>query len=183
MTAAIARWTIDDYHRMLDAGILDQRRVELLKGVVIEMSPEGTPHSYFSDLFANQLRTALAGRAQIREAKPITLPNDSEPEPDIAVVQPLDEVYLEHHPYPENIFLLVEYSDSSLTKDLETKSKVYAEVEISEYWVVNLRDRCLVVFRKPQDGEYRSQQTLVTGDVTPLAFQDLTIAVARLMNK
>ncbi|WP_366517108.1 Uma2 family endonuclease [Microcoleus sp. PH2017_40_RAT_O_B] len=145
MTLSTAKWTIDHYHRMIETGILDDRQVELLNGVIVEMVPEGTAHTYFSDRFANQLRVALSTRAQIREARPITLPNNSEPEPDIAVVQLLNDVYLQHHPYPENIFWLIEYSDSSLTKDLEEKSKIYAAAGIPEYWVVNLRDRLLIV--------------------------------------
>jgi Uma2 family endonuclease len=155
----------------------------LLKGEIVEMAPEGTPHTYFSDRFANQLRAALGSRVQIREGRPITLLNDSEPEADIAMVQPLDDVYLDHHLYPENIFLLIEYSDSSLTKDMETKSKVYAEAGIQEYWVVNLKDRQLIVFRDPKNGKYQTQRTLTSGTIAPLAFPDVTIQVARLMSK
>jgi len=80
----------------------------------------------------------LGDRATIRLSKPITLPNHSEPEPDIAIAQRLGREYLQHHPYPENIFWLIEYSDSTLSKDLEIKSKIYAEVGILEYWVVNI---------------------------------------------
>jgi Uma2 family endonuclease len=89
----------------------------------------------------------------VRLAKPITLPNTSEPESDIAIVQRLGREYLEHHPYPDNIFWLIEYSESSLEKDLEIKRKIYAQVGIPEYWVVNLKRRQLIVFRDPQDGE------------------------------
>jgi Uma2 family endonuclease len=113
----------------------------------------------------------------VSPAKPITLPNDSEPEPDLAIVQRLGREYLEHHPYPENIFWLIEYSDSSLDKDLETKSKVYAQVRIPEYWVVNLKKRQLIVFRDPQDGEYASKSTLTMGTIYPLAFPDVAVSV------
>lgn len=69
----------------------------------------------------------LGQRAKVRQAKPITLPqSNSEPEPDIAIVQRLGLDYREHHPYPENIFWLIEYSDSTLSKDLELKNKIYA---------------------------------------------------------
>lgn len=183
MSITAVKWTVDDYHRMINAGILQDRRVELLRGVIVEMAPEGTPHTYFSDRFANQLRNLLAGKAQIREGRPITLPNDSEPEPDVAIVQPLDDVYLEHHPYPENIFWLVEYSNSSLTKDLEAKTKIYAESAIHEYWVVDLRNCRLVVFHSPVESEYQQKITLTNGTVTPLAFPDVDIEVTRLMRR
>ncbi|MBD2337515.1 Uma2 family endonuclease [Calothrix sp. FACHB-156] len=177
MVVTTAKWTIDEYHRMIAAGILDDRRVELLKGEIIEISPEGEPHAYFSTEAGEYLSRILGERATIRPAKPITLPNNSEPEPDIAIVQRLGREYLNHHPYPENIFWLIEYSDSTLEKDLEIKSKVYAEVEIPEYWVVNLRKRQLVVFRDPQDGEYASKSTLTGGMIYPIAFPDIAVAV------
>ncbi|BAY90555.1 MULTISPECIES: Uma2 family endonuclease [unclassified Tolypothrix] len=177
MVVTTAKWTIDEYHRMIAAGILDDRRVELLKGEIIEMSPEGEPHAYFSTEAGEYLSRILGERATIRPAKPITLLNNSEPEPDIAIVQRLGREYVNHHPYPENIFWLIEYSDSTLEKDLEIKSKVYAEAEIPEYWVVNLRKRQLIVFRDPQDGEYASKSTLTGGTIYPIAFPDIAVAV------
>ncbi|MBD2198275.1 MULTISPECIES: Uma2 family endonuclease [Calothrix] len=177
MVVTPAKWTIEEYHRMIAAGILDNRLVELLQGKIIEMSPEGEPHAYFSSEAGEYLTRLLGDRATIRPAKPITLVNNSEPEPDIAIVQRLGREYLNHHPYAENIFWLIEYSDSSLEKDLEIKTKIYAEAEIPEYWVVNLRKRQLVVFRDPQDGEYASKSTLTGGTIYPVAFPDIAVAV------
>ncbi len=183
MTFIAAKWTIDDYHRMIAAGILCDRQVELLKGEIVEMSPSGEPHAYSSDEAGEYLSELLAKRAKIRQAKPITLPNDSEPEPDIAVVQRLGRVYREHHPYPENIFWLIEYSNSSLEKDLERKSKIYAEAGIREYWVVNLKTSHLVVFREPLNGDYATKFTLNTGTIKPLAFDDIDVSVEQILNK
>jgi Uma2 family endonuclease len=177
MTLTVVKWTLDDYHRMIAAGILADRRVEMLKGEIVEMSPEGEAHAYFSSEAGEYLMRLLGDRAMIRSAKPITLPNHSEPEPDIAIVQRLGREYLEHHPYPENILWLIEYSDSTLEKDLETKSKIYAEVNIPEYWVANLKSRQLVIFQQPQDGEYTAKFTLTGGIVYPLAFPDVAISV------
>lgn len=182
MTVTIAKWTIHEYHRMIAAGILDDRRVELLKGEIVEMSPEGEPHAYFSSEAGEYLIRLLGDRAMIRISKPITLANDSEPEPDIAIVQRLGREYLQHHPYPENVFWLIEYSDSSLDKDLETKSKVYAQAKILEYWVVNLKKRQLVVFRDLQDGEYVSKSTLNGGVIYPLAFPDVAVSVDAIVS-
>ena len=173
MTVMTEKWTIEEYHQMIAAGILQDRRVELLKGEIVEMAPEGEPHAYFSSEAGEYLMRLLGERATVRLAKPITLPNASEPEPDIAIVQRLGKEYLEHHPYPENVFWLVEYSDTSLEKDLTVKSQVYAEVGIPECWVVNLRERELVVFRSPQDGEYTSRMILTTGTLNPSEFPDL----------
>ena len=125
MTISTYQWAIDRYHQAVEAGVFEDQAVELLKGELVLMPPEGTPHAYYSDRAARYLRRLLETDelAYVREAKPITLPNASEP--DIAIVQPLDQVYLDHHPYPENVFWVIEYAQSSLTKDLEIKSKVY----------------------------------------------------------
>lgn len=182
MTIITAKWKIEDYHHMIAAGILSDRKVELLKGEIVEMPPEGEPHAYCSDEAGEYLAKLLGDRAKIRQAKPITLPNNSEPEPDIAIVQRLGRDYREHHPYPENIFWLIEYANSSLEKDLEIKSKIYAEVGIPEYWVVNLKKSHLVVFREPVDGEYATKITLTSGEIQPLTFPDISVAVAQIIN-
>ena len=146
------------------------------------MPSEGTPHAYLSDRAAKYLREILKGRAAIREGKPITL-KDSEPEPDIAIVQDLDEEYFEHHPYPENIFWVIEYGNASLTKDLEVKSKIYAKAGIQEYWVVNLKRMELIVFRDPIEDEYRERRTFVQGEVRLLAFGEIAIEVSQLIRR
>jgi Uma2 family endonuclease len=182
MPITTAKWTIADYHQMIASGILDERRVELLHGEIVEMLLEGEPHAYLSSEAGEYLAEILGKQASIRPAKPITLPNNSEPEPDVAIVQRLGREYLEHHPYPENIFWLIEYSDSSLDKDLDLKSKIYAEAAIVEYWVVNLKKGYLIVFRNPQDGEYASKMTLTDGTIYPLAFPTIEIVVKAIID-
>ena len=188
MTVTTAKWSIESYHQMIRAGILDDRAVELLNGEIIEMPPEGTFHSSLSTGGREYLSQMLGNRALVREGHPITiLLSNSEPEPDLAIVQRLQEnvenEYWDHHPYPENVYWLVEFSDSSLKKDLDAKAKTYAAAGIVEYWVVNLKDIELVVMRDPVDGEYRSQITFLSGTVTPLAFPDIAIQVSRLLRK
>ena len=182
MTLATAKWTLDDYHRMIAAGILQGRRVELIHGEIITMPPEGEFHAYSSDEAGEYLIYLLGQRAKARQAKPITLPQqNSEPEPDIAVVQRLGDEYQRHHPYPENIYWVIEYSNSSLKKDLEVKTKLYAAAGLAEYWVLDLKRRALQVFREPGSDGYQRQQTLMTGDVKPLAFPDIAISIRRLL--
>lgn len=182
VTLTTAKWTVEDYHRMIAAGILAGRHVELLSGEIVEMAPEGRPHAYSSDEAGEYLIYLLGNRAKVRQGKPITLPqSNSEPEPDIAVVQRLGRDYREHHPYPENVFWLIEYSESSLSKDLEVKSKIYATVGIPEYWVINLRTMQLILFRVPTDKGYQSKETLIQGDIKPLAFPDISISIGRLL--
>ncbi|MEL7142808.1 MAG: Uma2 family endonuclease [Cyanobacteria bacterium J06643_4] len=183
MTVVAAKWTLEEYHQMIASGVLDDRRVELIRGEIVEMAPEGKPHAYFSTVSGSYLVRALGELATVRQAHPITLPNGSEPEPDVAIVKPLGLEYLEHHPYPEDIFWVMEYSDATLTKDLEIKSAVYAEVRIPEYWVIDLKVRSLIVFQNPQAGKYTARNTYTSGNVTPLAFPDLSIPINQIVSK
>ncbi len=183
MTVTTAKWSLADYHRMIQAGILDDRRVELLQGEIIEMSPEGESHAYSSSEAAEYLADTLGKQVTVRQAKPITLPNNSEPEPDIAIVQRLGREYRSHHPYPQNIFWVIEYSDSSLEKDLELKSKIYAEAGILEYWVVNLKTLELVIFREPQNREYTSKMVLTGGSIQPLSFPGVILSIEAILNR
>lgn len=177
-----AKWTLDEYHQMIASGILSDRQVELMRGEIVETGKESVLHAYRSHEAGEYLMGVLGDRAKVRQAHPVTLPNASEPEPDLAIVQRLGREYRSHHPYPENIFWLIEYADSSLDKDLQVKSSVYAEVGIREYWVVNLPARQLIVFRDPQNGAYTAETILTTGIIHPLAFPDLAISVDLLLN-
>ncbi|MEM9008982.1 MAG: Uma2 family endonuclease [Cyanobacteria bacterium P01_F01_bin.86] len=185
MTSALvtAKWSLEEYHRMIEAGILSDRRVELLQGEIVEMAPEGEPHAHLSSDAADYIREVLRGQVKVREEKPITLPDASEPEPDIAVVQNLGDIYLEHHPYPENIFWVIEYADSSLTKDLEFKRQIYAEAGIREYWVINLKRMELVVFSEIIAGCYQRKKTLTNGNISPTAFPETALAVNRFIRR
>ncbi|MGB3493276.1 MAG: Uma2 family endonuclease [Elainellaceae cyanobacterium] len=183
MTVTIAKWTLDQYHQMIEAGILIGQSVELLNGEIIEVSPEGPEHAQLSTDGADYLRELLEQDALIRDAKPITLPNsNSEPEPDIAIVQPLRDRYRTCHPYPEHIFWLIEYASSSLAKDLDAKRKAYARAEIIEYWVVNLKQRQVTALREPSQGDYQSEITVTGGMLYPVAFPSVAVAVNRLLN-
>jgi Uma2 family endonuclease len=182
VTITTIRWTLEDYHHMIEAGILAGRQVELLNGEVIEMSPEGPEHAQLSTDAADYLRNLLGSRALIRDAKSITLPESgSELEPDVAIVQPLRSLYRTRHPYPENVFWLIEYASSSLSKDLEIKRQAYAAAGIQEYWVVDLKNRQVIVLREPIEGDYQQEKRLVGGEVSPLVFPEIVISIQRLL--
>jgi Uma2 family endonuclease len=175
------KWTHEKYHQAIDRGIFTDERVELLRGEIIVMAPEREPHAYYNTEVADYLRNLLQHKAKIRDAKPITLPNNSEPEPDIAIVQPLGKEYLKHHPYPENIFLIIEFSQATLNKDLNEKKDIYAKAGIIEYWVVDLQHSELKIFRDLFNGQYTSEQTLKSGLIYPLAFPDISIDLQQLI--
>lgn len=183
MTITTLKWTIADYHRLIEAGILDDHHVELLNGDIVEMAPEGIPHASSINEAADYLRDLLGTRARIREQNPVTLLHNSEPEPDIAVVARDATIYRDHHPYSENIYWLIEYADSSISKDLEIKRETYALAGIQEYWVINLKTMELVVHRTPVNGDYQSVLTLTHGDLMPLAFPDISVSVQRILRR
>ncbi|PSF36828.1 hypothetical protein C7H19_12745 [Aphanothece hegewaldii CCALA 016] len=178
----LAKWTVEDYHRMIETGILVDRRLELIAGEIVEMTPEGPLHRYVTDTAADYLRSLFFGKAKIFEAHPITLP-DSEPEPDIAIVRLPIERYRTRHPIPEDIYWIIEISDSTLTGDLDQKKKIYAGAGILEYWVVNAKSQLLKVFCDPFSEDYRTQTEYTQGIIQSLAFPDISIAVERILGK
>jgi Uma2 family endonuclease len=183
MTITTFKWTIERYHQAIDARLFDNDSVELLRGDIIVMPPERETHAYYNSEVGDYLRTLLGDRAKIREAHPITLPNNSEPIPDLAIVKPLGAVYLEHHPYPEDIFWLIEFSPATLSKDLNEKKTVYSEADIVEYWVINLQEEELIIFRDLENGHYTTEQTFKTGVASALSFPNVQIQVQRLINQ
>lgn len=177
VTVTTAKWTLDEYHRMVAAGILSDRRVELLRGDIVEMAPEGPVHADCVNYATHYLAQLLGDRALVRSASPVTLSDRSEPEPDLAIVRL--QRYRERHPYPEDIFWLVEFSNSTLRKDTDIKSAIYAIAGVREYWIADLNAMRLIILREPTAGNYRSCRVQTSGEICPLAFPEIAIAVDR----
>ena len=180
MTLITAKWSLEDYHQMIATGILADRSVELINGEIVEMSPEGVPHSFYCRGTAKYLRSILGERAEISEAHPITLPNNSEPEPDIAILRTPDTRYQTHHPLPDDIFWLIEVSNATLAKDLGVKKDLYARSGIPEYWVMNLQTFALTVFRDLTAEGYQSETSISSSTISALAFPEISIEISRL---
>lgn len=176
-------WTVEEYHRMAETGILDDsEHVELLEGKIIGMSAKGTAHRSAVGRSDYLLKEALKNRAWVSVQDPITLNDRSEPEPDIAVVKidPLD--YADHHPVPSEVYFIIEVADSSLKFDCETKSKAYAQAEIKDYWVLDVVERQLYIFREPTSEGYKSKVVLGEQEtISPLQFPDLQIGVREIL--
>ncbi len=165
---------------MIEAGILGDRRVELLEGEIVEISPEGPTHAFYGEEIADYLRSCLGEKALVREARPITL-SDSEPEPDIAVVKPPRIRYRDRHPGPDDIFLLIEVSQSTQAYDLGDKQKAYAAAGIQEYWVVDLKAKQMTVFRQPARTSYLSRLEVRMGAIAPLAFPAVKMSIEKVL--
>ncbi|MCO6479675.1 MAG: Uma2 family endonuclease [Phaeodactylibacter sp.] len=152
----IYRWTVEDYHRLGKAGILDEdSRVELLNGQIVKMSPTGNLHAGCVDRLGDLFRELLGKSAIIRVQNPVILNLNSEPEPDLSILKRKNNFYTDGHPRPEDILLIVEVADTTLEKDRTTKKKLYAAAGITEYWIINLPDRQVEQYLDPFGEDYR----------------------------
>ncbi|NJL01153.1 MAG: Uma2 family endonuclease [Spirulinaceae cyanobacterium SM2_1_0] len=182
MSLTFAKWSLADYHRLVATDLLADRAVELLAGDIVEMPPEGPEHAQLSTDTVDRLRQLLGDRALIRDGKPITLPTlNSEPQPDLAIVQPQRARYRQQHPQPDDIFWLIEYTNTSLSKDRDVKRKLYAQASIPAYWLVDLQNRQVYDYREPQAGDYQQVEILTTGAIALPHFPELRITVAQLL--
>jgi len=182
----IRRLKVSEYHRMGEAGILSEdERIELIDGVIIQMNPKGTKHSVVTrKMVASFYELDVEGKALLCVQDPIILNDDTEPEPDLALVKPHEDAYyLETHPRPDDVLLLIEVADTTLESDKEIKLPRYAASKIEEVWIVNLVDNIIEVYREPvilADGRagYLARTDFVKGDMlTPKAFPSLEISV------
>ncbi|MDD1622867.1 MAG: Uma2 family endonuclease [Methylococcaceae bacterium] len=172
-----------EWHRMGEAGIFPpESRMELIEGEILHMSPIGFHHSGHVARLIHFFAPLLKSQAIINAQNPVQLGDISEPEPDFVLLRPEASFYSRRHPKAEDVLLLVEVSDSTLRFDRNQKMRLYATYNIPEYWIVNLIDDCLEVFRQPQDGEYLNQTVLSKADSLNLqALPEIQIAVADIL--
>ncbi|MBD2308135.1 Uma2 family endonuclease [Chroococcidiopsis sp. FACHB-1243] len=175
-------WTVDEYHRMIEADILTTKdRVELLEGQIIQMSPQQPPHAATIQRTFNYLNHLLVGIAFLRMQLPITLYPNSEPEPDIAVVRINSREYIDGHPTADDIFLLIEVADKTLSSDRTLKARIYAQARIAEYWIVDVNARQVYVLREPGEETYQQETILGEGDkLSRLAFPKIEMEVNQM---
>lgn len=181
------RFTLDEYHRLGELGFFhEDDRIELIKGEIIQMSAKGTAHEVCISKLLRELIRLLGDNATLRCQSPIIIANDSEPEPDFAVVQNSPDDYLSAHPKPANVLLVIEISDSTLNYDQNVKLPLYAEAEISDYWIFNLFDRQLEAHSEPYQSSqgkygYKNKRIILPNQVITLpSFPDLSLDLARV---
>jgi Uma2 family endonuclease len=151
------RLTVDDYHRLGEAGVLgEDDRVELLEGQLVDMSPIEPRHALAVDVLNEMLMHAVAGRAGVRVQNPIVLDNATEPQPDIVLVRRPWRGYPNAHPRPGDILLVIEVADTSRETDLGAKLALYARAGIPEFWIVDLTTDGVLVCRNPGGDRYGS---------------------------
>lgn len=183
------RFTISEYHRLAELGFFEENdRVELIKGEIVQMVSKGTPHSVCETRLFRELFKLVGERATLRGQQPLIIPNDSQPEPDLAIVQNCDDDYLSAHPSPEDVLLVIEIADSSLKYDQEVKLPLYAEACISDYWIFNLGENCLESYSEPYKVQgksgYRRKLILLSNETVTLPyFPELLLDLAKVFPK
>jgi Uma2 family endonuclease len=182
VAATRRRFSRAEYYRMAEVGILrEDDRVELIRGEIVEMAPIGRRHLAFTGNLNQLLAARLAGRAIVWMQNPIVLSEDTEPQPDIAVLRRRPVSYKEREAWAEDALLIIEVADSSLAYDRSTKLRFYAAAGILEYWVVDCTAEAVEVHRTPGPDGYRDVR-LVTGQATlsPQAFPDVALSTAEI---
>jgi Uma2 family endonuclease len=172
------RFTVSQYHRMGEAGILTENdRVELLEGWIVAKMVHNPPHDVSVLLTQTELSRRVSSEWVVRVQSAITLPR-SEPEPDIAICRGPARRYVRSHPRPRDIALLVEVSDTTLSFDREFKGPSYARARIPTYWIINLIDSQVEVYSQPKSGKngrYYSQNIFRKNESVPLVIDGLEI--------
>ena len=176
-------FSVDEYYAMGEAGVLAPGvRVELLDGEILSMPPIGSRQTgsvnRLNAFFTEQLRR----RAIVQIQNPVRLSNDSEPQPDIALLRLSADFYSARHAQPEDVLALIEVADTSLSYDRGRKLRAYARSGIAEYWIVNVRINQLAVYRQPSGDDYAERIVCKVGETIALeAFPDDVLQVTDLL--
>ena len=180
--ATTYKFTAEDFYRLYEAGLFDSKdRLELLNGEIIIMQAIGHRHAQAVTNLASYFAEQAKRRFKISPQNPVELERYSMPQPDLTLV-PWSRGNSKRHPTPEEVFLIIEVADTSLRYDREEKLRAYASTGIREFWLLNLQDDILEIYRQPEGPAYREQLTIpADGTASPLAFPDVTIALADIL--
>jgi Uma2 family endonuclease len=177
------RFSVDDYYRMVDAGILCERdRIELIDGEVVTISSPGPRHSACVTRTTRAFFARVGETALVRVQDPVRLNRHNQPQPDLSIVRPRTDFYEAGHPGPTDILLIIEVADSSLDYDRVVKARIYGESGVPEYWVVDVIGESLWRHTELRDGSYRSIRECRRGEgIAPELLPDVLIAVEDLI--
>jgi len=170
-------FTIEEYYKMGEAGIFENERVELINGIIYYMSPIGSPHRGCVAHIYEELLLQFRGKFTIAAQDPIRCSDNSEPEPDIAVLDFRKDRYKTQHPNPENVHLLIEVADTTLERDRTLKMNFYAQEGIPEYWIANIPEKQIEIFRHPKNNDYQEKIIVKKGESTTCETIGFTLSV------
>jgi len=162
----IRQFTIDEYHQIADAGLFDNQRVELLNGIVRLMAAMNIPHFGMTTHLNTELSHHLYKKFTCLSQGPVKIVDINEPEPDIMVAKYRKDSYMGKSVEPKDVYLLIEVADSTLRTDRTEKMLTYAAAGIIEYWIINLKDYQIEVFKQPEKSDYRFRDIVRDGELT-----------------
>jgi len=184
-TATVRKHLTDirEWQKLGEANIFPPgSRIELIEGEILEMAPIGFNHSGHINRLVKLLTKLIPSDVIPSVQNPVQLGDLSEPEPDFMLLKPNDDFYSSRHPNADDVLLLIEVADSSLSFDQNQKLRLYASHNIPEYWLMNLNDSCLEVYRQPHGDCYGEKTTLRVGDTATLSQLDqITINIADIL--
>jgi Uma2 family endonuclease len=174
------RWTVDEYHQMARAGLLDETdRVELIEGEMIDMAPIGTRHAFLVDRIAELLTGGAHASYMVRVQNPVVLDDRNEPQPDVMLVR--RDNYALRHPNPADVLLVIEVSDTTVEYDRDIKLGLYARHGIPEVWLLNVNAREITVCLEPADGQYRLvRKPRANESVSPGALPAISLSLVQI---
>ncbi|HEY6331820.1 MAG TPA: Uma2 family endonuclease [Blastocatellia bacterium] len=177
------RFGVDEYHQMLEAGILtEDDRVELIDGEIIKMSPIGSHHVASVNRLTSLLTSKLGSKAIVSIQNPVRLDNYSEPQPDVVVLKPRADFYAGALPGPADTLLIIEVADSSLNIDRKVKLRLYARAGIPEVWIANIPEDRIEAHSEPRIDSYQRVRIATRGEsISCESVPDLALSVADIL--
>lgn len=177
------RFTVEEYEKMSEAGIFtEDDRVELLDGEIVQMAPIGKGHVYVVVTLENILGERLRGRALVSVQNPVSLPGDSEPQPDVVLLRLPARRYKEALPTAEDVLLLIEVADTRAAFERRVKIPLYARAGVREVWLVDLKQESIQIFRQPSLNGYLSVTRVAKGErLAPEAFPDVELSADEVL--
>jgi Uma2 family endonuclease len=172
---SLYRMTVDQYERLVETGVLDDQRIELINGLLVNKMGKKPPHVLASEALRDELMRLIPPGWRLTIEAPIRIPNYDEPEPDLAIVRGTRDDFKDRHPGPADVAILIEVSESSLDRDRGEKLLAYARGGVPVYWIVNLIDRQVEIHTEPMANGYRNRTVVTAAGHIPVIIDDKEI--------
>lgn len=176
--------TVSEYEQMARSGILaKEERIELLNGTLIYMSPANPLHALIiNNINALLIRKLTDDIALVSIQNPVRIPDLSEPEPDVTVIKPPKSNYVDRHPHPEDILLVIEVANTSLEKDKKIKLPIYAQAGIPEYWIVNIDKQEIEAYHTPAGDNYKFRELVKKDEMATIKSLNMPVDASKIFH-
>jgi Uma2 family endonuclease len=177
------RITVDECYRMAEVGLLAaDARVELIEGEVIDMAPIGSKHAAIVEALCEALEAVVGRQYKVASQRPVRLDNQTEPQPDVVILNRREDFYFRGLPGAADLLLVVEVSDTTARYDREKKAPLYAQHGIPEMWLIDVNNRRLHCLQEPRDGAYQKVTVVQGGSISPLLLSGASIDLDKILS-